>query len=277
MTQTDNGFLPFSRTALVLSAGAMFGAYQAGAWKALAPRFAPDVVVGASIGSLNGWAIAGGIHPDQLIERWMQAEAAGEIKLRWPDGWLEGFVSVPHLEGWIREMHTHFTPNVEYGVVLTRIWPPGPELVRAPGVTWQHLASSCAMPLLFPHYRLNGAVYTDGGLMQALPLWAMREFRCNRVIAVNCIPTLPFPGGRILSRAMRAISRHEFSTGDGVDVLTISPKEPLGSASDFMRWKRENIERWIAQGFRDARAALEANADFPLAEPDSRRSSSTTE
>ena len=45
-------------TALVLSAGGMFGAYQAGAWKALAPELSPDLVVGTSAGSLNGWAIA---------------------------------------------------------------------------------------------------------------------------------------------------------------------------------------------------------------------------
>ena len=46
--------------ALVLSAGGMFGAYQAGVWKALAERFQPDLVVGASAGALNAWAIAGG-------------------------------------------------------------------------------------------------------------------------------------------------------------------------------------------------------------------------
>jgi len=46
------------KTALVLSGGGMFGAWQAGAWSALAPAFQPDVVVGASAGSLNGYAIA---------------------------------------------------------------------------------------------------------------------------------------------------------------------------------------------------------------------------
>ena len=40
-------------TALVLSAGGMYGAYQAGAWKAIADIFQPDLVVGASIGAIN--------------------------------------------------------------------------------------------------------------------------------------------------------------------------------------------------------------------------------
>lgn len=240
----------------------MFGAYHAGAWKALAPRFAPDAVVGASVGSLNGWAIAGGIDPDLLIERWMHAEAAGKLSLRWPAHWLDGLASVPYLEQWIREMHGHFTPRAEFGVVLTRLWPFRPELVRAPEVTWRHLAASCAMPVLFPHYRLEGAVYTDGGLMQALPLWPVREFSCGRAIAINCLPAPPFPGRRMASRLMRAVSRHEFSNIDGIRVLTISPSETLGGVNDFLRWKRENVERWIERGFLDAMAAIEANPDF---------------
>ncbi len=40
-----------AKTALVLSAGGMFGAYQAGAWGEISARFQPDLVVGASAGS----------------------------------------------------------------------------------------------------------------------------------------------------------------------------------------------------------------------------------
>ena len=47
------------KTALVLSAGGMFGAYQAGVWQALSPVFRPDMVIGCSVGSINGALIAG--------------------------------------------------------------------------------------------------------------------------------------------------------------------------------------------------------------------------
>ncbi len=50
-------------SALVLSAGGMFGAYQAGVWNVLSQRFQPDMVVGTSAGALNGWAIASGCSP----------------------------------------------------------------------------------------------------------------------------------------------------------------------------------------------------------------------
>ena len=42
----------------------MFGAYQAGVWKALSGKFAPDIVVGASIGAFNGWYVASGAGAD---------------------------------------------------------------------------------------------------------------------------------------------------------------------------------------------------------------------
>src|ERR1039457_6584211 len=56
--------------ALVLSAGGMFGAYQAGVWNVLSRRFQPDLVVGTSAGALNGWAIAGGCPPAELVDMW---------------------------------------------------------------------------------------------------------------------------------------------------------------------------------------------------------------
>ena len=60
----------------MLSAGGMFGAYQAGVWKALSPVFRPDVVIGCSVGSINGWAIAGGISGDELIRTWLDPRCA---------------------------------------------------------------------------------------------------------------------------------------------------------------------------------------------------------
>ena len=58
--------------ALVLSGGGMFGAWQAGAGSILADHFAPDLIVGASVGSLNGYLIASGVTPGQLREYWLE-------------------------------------------------------------------------------------------------------------------------------------------------------------------------------------------------------------
>jgi hypothetical protein len=62
--------------ALVLSGGGLFGAWQAGAWGVLADRMSPDLIVGASIGSLNGYLIASGITPQELRDRWLDSSLA---------------------------------------------------------------------------------------------------------------------------------------------------------------------------------------------------------
>src|SRR5438045_859004 len=68
-------------TALVLSAGGMFAAWEVGVWKALRERIHFDIVVGASAGSWNGWAIAGGATPDDLEREWMNPRTADLLRV----------------------------------------------------------------------------------------------------------------------------------------------------------------------------------------------------
>ena len=106
-------------TALVLSAGGMYGAYQAGAWKAIADIFQPDLVVGASIGAINGWAIAGGCHPDQLIERWLNLDAAAHYRWKFPRTPLHGVFDTTALQATIRDVYESFQPQRHFAMVLT--------------------------------------------------------------------------------------------------------------------------------------------------------------
>ena len=107
------------KTALVLSGGGMFGAWQAGAWKAIADSFEPDLVVGASIGAVNGWAIAGGCPPDELIDAWLNLKAAGRFRWQMPRGPFRGVLnSEPLLEA-IRGIHSAYRPRTEFALVVT--------------------------------------------------------------------------------------------------------------------------------------------------------------
>src|SRR5947209_20570616 len=69
-------------TALVLSAGGMWAAWEVGAWRVLRERLNPDLIVGASAGAWNGLAIAGGVSPDELAREWMDAGMADFFKKR---------------------------------------------------------------------------------------------------------------------------------------------------------------------------------------------------
>src|SRR4051794_3224282 len=100
----------------------MFGAWQAGAWRALADRFQPDLVVGCSVGSLNGYAIASGETPDALCARWLTSD---EIGLR----------NLPQV---IARLTSH-PLRLEYAVVVTDLLRMKAVTVRDGAVTAAHL------------------------------------------------------------------------------------------------------------------------------------------
>src|SRR5438552_380655 len=108
-------------TALVLSAGGMFGAYQAGAWKALAPVFTPDLVVGASAGSLNGWAIAGGCSPQDLIDFWLDPGLQKMMRVRWRWSSWQGLWDPAPLQDAARALFERYQPRVPYTLTLTQV------------------------------------------------------------------------------------------------------------------------------------------------------------
>src|SRR6476619_3376652 len=80
----------FDHTILLLQGGGALGAYQAGAYQGLAEAgFAPDWVVGISIGGINAALIAGN-PPERRVERlrefWERVSShAPLIPPRWRD------------------------------------------------------------------------------------------------------------------------------------------------------------------------------------------------
>jgi NTE family protein len=231
------------KTALVLSAGGMFAAYQAGVWKAIAGAFRPDMVIGASAGALNGWAIAGGCPPEELAARWTDPDTAKWMRFR-----------APGFDARVQELFTRYSPRMPFGVVVVEAASMRSRLMQADEITWRHLAASCSIPVIFPAQRIGAKRYIDGGLLNVLPLWAAREMGATRVIAINAMPAIPNPVLRVAAEAMRWIRPQERMPVEGMDVIHISPSEPLGSLWELVRWKRDCIERWIDVGYRDGQS-----------------------
>jgi len=213
----------------------MFGAWQAGAWAALAEQFRPDLIVGASVGSLNGYAIASGATPAQLGDLW-RSEQYGQFSN----------LSVS-IRGLMRQ-----PLRTEFAVVITDLLRLKPRIVRGPEVTWQHLAASCAIPVLLPQVRIDGRYYTDGGLLNPLPVYAAVQLGATEIIGLNALPDIPSSVLRPFIRSFRVIFGHHPPLPSGVSLRTILPSQELGSINDAIKWKRENVDRWIELGSRDA-------------------------
>lgn len=225
------------KTALVLSGGGMFGAWQAGAWRALAPRVRIDLVVGASVGSLNGYAIAGGATPDELADFWLRPELA---RLR-------------DLSATIRQLMLRYPPRLEYAVALTDLLRLKPRIFSGAEITWRHLAASCAIPGLLPQRRIGGRWYGDGGLLNPLPVWAAVELGASRILALHALPVIPSRLLKPFVKGFRCVAGYNPPLPVGVELTLIQADGPLGSMRDAVRWKRDNVERWLEMGYTAAK------------------------
>ncbi|HTC89385.1 MAG TPA: patatin-like phospholipase family protein [Bryobacteraceae bacterium] len=235
-------------TALVLSAGGMYGAYQAGAWRAIADIFHPDLVVGASIGAITGWAIAGGCDPDELVDRWLHLDAASRYPWKLPRSPLHGIFDTTALQRAIREIYESFQPRIHYAMVVTDLLKLRPRVIRGNEVSWQHLVASTSIMGLFDQVRLGGRIYSDGGLLSHLPLWAAAEMGATKALVINVIPAPPGNIARIVVGAVRMVSPFRAIVPQGIQVMRLGPPRLLGKPLESIYWTRANAEAWIRAG-----------------------------
>lgn len=202
----------------------------------LEERIAPDLVVGASVGALNGYLVASGISSSELHERWLTAHLArlGDLEMN------------------IRLMLEHYQRRTPFAVVMTDLVRMKPKVVRDDEIGWKHIAASCAIPGMLAQQRINGRFYSDGGLLNPLPVWVAAELGATRIYALNALPEIPASPLRPLVKSFRFCFGHHPPTPDGVQVTVLQPSEKLGGIHDALYWKRNNIERWLELGARDA-------------------------
>ncbi|MEJ7606169.1 MAG: patatin-like phospholipase family protein [Bryobacteraceae bacterium] len=139
-------------------------------------------------------------------------------------------------------------------IALTELRNMRTKLVRWPDMTWHHIAASCAVPLFLRHHHLGGVTYTDGGLLDPLPLWAALEMGATHIVSVNALKHRPAALRAIIQAARRFGGYHPPSS-EGTFLVQIEPSRTLGSAKDAMYWTRANADRWIELGRADAIAS----------------------
>jgi NTE family protein len=248
------------KTALVLSAGGMCGAYQAGAYKIIAEVAPPDIVVGTSVGALNGWPIAGGCSPDHLIERWLDPAAGDALKLFPNHGWSflgrDGWFDPAPLRAQAEGIWRDYQPRIPFGLVVVELPGLHARLFQHPHVVAAHLQATCSIPLFLPSVRIDGTRYLDGGLFEKLPIWAAIEMGATRIIAIDSMPKVGKWWMHLGIDIAYSFKPRRHYPAD-LDLTIVSPSGKLGDTDDAVFWKRANIERWVDMGMRDASVALQ--------------------
>jgi NTE family protein len=209
------------RVAFVLSGGASLGAVQVGMLRALYERgIVPDLVVGTSVGAINGAFIASRPQTvetaDELAEIWRGVRRGQVFPLR-PLGGLLGFLGsrdhlVPEssLRRLIAEHSTHGpleqTP-IEFHVVAVDVIT-GEELLLSRGPLLEAALASAAIPAVLPAVVWEGRTLMDGGVANNTPISHAVALgaRTVYVLATGHACALEQPPASALGMALHALT-----------------------------------------------------------------------
>ncbi len=213
-------------TAFVLGGGGLLGAHEVGMLRALADAgIRPDLVVGTSIGAMNGVIVAADPvdGPERLSRMW-QGE---ELRLAFSERLWGRAVRL------VRS-GTHLHSMEPLGRLLTSVLP-GPSFadlalpfhcvaasIEGASARWfssgpvvPAVMASCAVPGLLPPVEIDGAHYFDGGLVDSIPVGravalgasVVYVLQVGRIESPLAVPRRPWEVGLV---AFEIARRHRF-------------------------------------------------------------------
>jgi NTE family protein len=263
------------RCALVLSGGSVFGAAQIGHAKALLEGgIVPDVILGCSVGALNGAYLAGRldlVRVRELEDIWAGLSARDVFSLRSHRTVANLVAGRDHLcnPNGLRSLIRRFCPvsdlsdlAVELHVVTTNLDTARPSWWTS-GDPASVLAASAALPGIFPPVEIAGSRHVDGGVLVPVPLTRAVELGCTRIfvsdIGTHNRPHLPDrlgPLGVLLEafNVARFAIEADATPPPGVEVTTLpSPCLEGLSMFDF-----GHTRRLVEDAYRSTRTFLAA-------------------
>jgi NTE family protein len=176
-----DGASPGGRSAIVLGGGGVFGATQVGMLRALLESgFQPDLVIGTSVGALNGAAIAANpttAGVDILADLWSSLGEEGlftdNVLAR--ASTLARYRTHLYSAAPLRKLLTSHLPAtfadlaLPFQCVAASIERAVAHWFSAGSLT-DAVMASCAVPALLPPVAINGEHFLDGGLVHSIPI-----------------------------------------------------------------------------------------------------------
>jgi NTE family protein len=264
------------KTALIFAGGGSLGSIQVGMLRALlANGVTADMVVGSSVGALNGAYFAGaptveGV--ERLAEIWLGLRREDVFPVTWRS--IAGFMVrgdflVP-ADGVRRLVDAHLPyrnleeANIPLHVVATDLLS-GETVILSRGSASQAIVASAAIPAAFPPVMLENRYLADGAITSNTPVNVAVKLGARRLIVLptgyGCALESP-PRGAIAS-ALHALTLliarqllHELNLlAQEIDFCVAPPLCPLCNSPYDFTMTAELIERaaastneWIAHG-----------------------------
>ena len=265
------------RTALVLAGGGSFGAIQVGMLHSLATHgIAADMVVGSSVGSLNGAYYAGnptleGI--ERLEAIWRALRRSDVFPVNWAAmlGFLvrRNFLVEPHGLRMLIESNLTYRnledAKIPIHIVATNVLTGG-TVVLSEGSAAQAIIASAAIPAVFPPVRFEDVYLVDGAVSSNTAVKVAVDQGARRLIILPtgyaCALLKP-PAGAVASAlhaltlliARQMLSELKELDGSSIEYFVLPPLCPLtGSPYDFSQTGAlidraiKSTDAWIADG-----------------------------
>jgi NTE family protein len=251
---------PGPAVALVLSGGSVFGAVQVGQARALMEAgYVPDLILGCSVGALNGVFLAS--RPDldrvaELEEIWSglrSADVFGVRSVRTLANMVAGrdYLCRPDA---LRRLIERFSPVDDLAELVCPFEAVTTDLDTAGPVWWSSgpaidiLVASAALPGVFPPVVLDGHRHVDGGVLVPVPVARAVEARAAQIFVCDVSTrSRPRLSGRLgaLATLLEAFNVARFSgervllPGEHQQVTVLpSPKLDGLSMMDFRHTRR---------------------------------------
>jgi NTE family protein len=259
--------------ALVLSGGGGFGAYQVGAWQALEEaNWSPDIVLGTSIGAVNGFLIARGVTAAELRGLWMDLPA--EFASNGGFALTPYSREVPRFRAWTAEIVRRFAERplcCRLQVCMAELRTGAMRVVEGRAVGERHLLAACALPPLMAPVRVDGRLYVDGGTLYPVPLKEAVATGADEIAAVDLFRGAPcnLPRAlRLVTLRIRNLLRRESEKPAPQDLARIrlhylGHRNSLGTIRECFQWNPLQAERWIEMGYRDTVAEMSLGLELP--------------
>jgi len=238
-------------TAFVLGGGGILGAAEVGMLRALLEReIIPDLIVGSSVGALNGAFLAADpsrIAVDRLVDIWtglsnrdvFGGSVLGQL------GTLARYGTHLHTNERLRRLLDDGLGRVEFEDLAVRFECVAASIERATtkwfstGSVTDAVLASCAVPGLLPPVEIDGQHFFDGGLVRSVPIGRAADLGARRIFVLQVgrleqplrPPTRPWEVALV---AFEIARRHQFEeelanvpTGVGVHVLPTGSTPPI--------------------------------------------------
>jgi NTE family protein len=215
------------QTAYVLGGGGVLGAHEVGMLQALDEAgIVPDLVVGTSVGALNGVLIAA--DPGGAVRRLSELWRSDVVRTAFAGSWVTRLSTLArtgthlHPIGPLRALLSETVPvsrfeelDVPFQCVAASVerasahWFDSGPLVEA-------VLASCAVPGLLPPVSIGGEHFFDGGLVHSIPVGRAVQLGAKRVYVLHVgrierplsVPRRPWEVGMV---AFEIARRHRFA------------------------------------------------------------------